>query len=71
MAQNFLYLAYEALGHPIGIAVPTNDPQRLRQRIYAERAAAKDPLLDCLALRISPSNPTGELWITKEKVEEK
>jgi hypothetical protein len=56
-------LLYEALASEWGIAVETSDPDRLKQRLYAERRKAADPALDALSLVTSPFNPGGELWI--------
>jgi hypothetical protein len=60
--KSYLYLAYEALRHQIGISIPTSDPQRLRTLLYKEREGI--PELSSLEFRLSPRNPDGELWIT-------
>jgi hypothetical protein len=62
---NLLELLYEAYRSEIGIIVQTNDPERLRQKLYAERK--KDPDLSCLSFRISPTSPDTELLIVKSK----
>lgn len=53
-------LLYEALNAPLGIVVETNDPERLRQKLYAERK--KSPEFDVLSFIISPMNKR-DLWI--------
>lgn len=59
---SYLYLAYEALRHQIGLVVPTSDPQRLRTLLYREREGI--PELANLEFRLSPRDPENELWIT-------
>lgn len=61
---SYLHLAYEALRHRIGIAVPTSDPQRLRVLLYREREGI--PELADLEFRLSPLDPENELWITNK-----
>jgi hypothetical protein len=61
---NLLELLYEAYRSELGIIVQTNDPERLRQKLYAERK--KDPDLACLSFRISPTSPETELFIVKK-----
>jgi len=61
---NLLEILYEAYRAELGIVVSTNDPERLRQKLYAERK--KDPELACLSFRISPTNPGAELLIIKK-----
>lgn len=59
---------YEALGEPIGLlclALPDFDTAR--QRLYAARAKAADPLLAQLQFRASPL-ADGNLLIVKEKI---
>lgn len=57
-------LLYEALHSPLGLAVETNDPQRLRQALYAAMKADSD--FASLALTPSRADPSGELWIIKK-----
>ena len=61
---NLLEILYEAYRSPLGVLVQTNDPERLRQKLYAERK--KDPDLACLSFRISPFNPSNELMVMKK-----
>lgn len=58
-----IHLLYEALIAEIGIVVSTNDPLKLRNRLYLEKK--KDPEFEKLSFFISPTNPTSELWIAK------
>lgn len=58
--MEILYAAYRS---ELGILVQTSDPEKLRQKLYAERK--KDPDLQCLSFRISPYNPEAELFILK------
>lgn len=61
MADSILELLYRAYRSHIGIVVRTSDPDRLRQKCYAERK--KDPDLNCLSFRISPIEPASRLFI--------
>ena len=63
--MNLLELLYDAYRSELGTKVQTTDPERLRQKLYAERK--KDPDLSCLSFRISPTNPSGELLIIKKR----
>lgn len=56
-------LLYQALAAELGIVVETNDPERLRQKLYPIRK--KWPDFECLAFVISPLNP-ADLWIIKQ-----
>lgn len=47
---------YQALQAEYGIEVLTDDPKRARMRLYEARRFAKDSALDCLQLRLSPSD---------------
>lgn len=63
-----LELWYTAFRSELGVVIETNDPERLRQKLYAVRKATDDPDLACLHLVISPLNP-GDLWIIKQPKE--
>ena len=58
-----LQLLYDAINAEYGIAVETNDPERLRQKLYPLRK--QDELFTPLAFVLSPFNPQ-ELWILKK-----
>lgn len=60
---NLLEILYSAYNAEIGVIVRTDNPERLRQKLYAERK--KDPDLACLSFRISPTNPDSELFIMR------
>jgi len=56
-----------------GRVVKTNDPELLKKRLYAVRADARklgDTSFDVLSFRTSPTDPSGELWLVKEKHEQ-
>lgn len=61
-----LHLLYEALTSPKGIVVESDDPERLRQKLYALRREIADASLEALSFVISPVNP-GHLWIVKKE----
>jgi hypothetical protein len=58
-----LQLLYDALHAPLGIEVETNDPERLRQKLYPLRKA--DETFADLAFILSPFD-TQKLWIVKK-----
>ena len=60
-----LELLYDALRAEHGIVVETNDPERLRMKLYAARK--EDPQLRVLAFVISPTEPQSHLWILKAR----
>ena len=59
-------LLYQALASESGIEVETSSPDRLRQKLYAERRKAEDPDLNSLSFVISPTHPTTHLWIIRK-----
>jgi hypothetical protein len=52
--QQLCLLLYQALAEPIGLAIQTSDPNRLRMQLYNARAKARDPDLAILQFRLSP-----------------
>jgi hypothetical protein len=61
--NDFAEILYAAFHSEFGVVVETNDPERLRQKLYPLRK--ENPDFDCLAFVISPLNPT-DLWIIKQ-----
>lgn len=57
-------ILYEALAADFGLVVATNNPQNLRAKLYAARRADAD--LEKLSIHLSPTNPSGELFIVKK-----
>lgn len=66
MDNNFLDLLYSAYHSSLGIVVETNDPERLRQKLYPLRK--ENPDFECLAFVISPLNGM-DLWIIRQPTE--
>jgi hypothetical protein len=62
--MDLLEILYAAYRSDLGVIVNTTDPERLRQKLYAERK--KDPDLACLSFRISPTMPESQLLIIKK-----
>lgn len=58
-------LLYEALNTEFGLIVTTNEPDRLKQKLYAIRK--EDPALGVLSLVTSPTAPAGEIWIVRKE----
>lgn len=63
MNEPLLELLYTAFHSEVGIVVETNDPNLLRQKLYAVRKQDAD--LQVLSFLTSPDKPAGELWIVK------
>ena len=56
----YVELLYEATRSPPGLVLETNDPERLRQRLYAIRK--DNPDFEALSFLISPFNGK-DLWV--------
>ena len=54
---------YTVLTEPFGVAIPTNNPQGLKQLITSIRNKLKDEMLSRFEIYTSPVNPTSELWL--------
>lgn len=59
-----LELWYQAIASDIGVCVETTDRHLMSQRLYAARAAAKDPDLDGVSIVMSPTDDS-HLWLIK------
>jgi len=57
-------LLYEALNAELGVIVTSPDPNRLRQRLYAEQR--RDPELACITISSSRSAPQTDLWLIRK-----
>jgi hypothetical protein len=57
----YLYRAYNS---ELGIVLRTNNPDRLRQKLYAERK--KDPDLACISINISKTQPESEILLVRK-----
>lgn len=58
-----IHYLYQALNSELGIVIETADPERLRQKLYAERK--KDPDLARISINISRTQPESQIWLTK------
>lgn len=58
-----IHYLYQALNSEHGIVLETTDPERLRQKLYAERK--KDPDLARISINISRTQPESQIWLTK------
>lgn len=56
---------YKALRSPYGVIIRTDDPVRMKQKLYQARAEVKDKDLDGIAICSSPTNET-HLWLVKK-----
>lgn len=54
---------YRAAHSPHGVVLRTNDPERLRQKLYRVRNSLSDSDLDNLRFTISRASPESELMI--------
>lgn len=61
--DDLLPLLYHALTTPLGVRIPTSNPQGLREMISRLRAKHKDPLLSRFRIETSATRPTEELWL--------
>lgn len=66
VSDNHVELLYAAFHSEFGVVVETNDPERLRQKLYPLRK--ENPDFEPLAFVISPLNPQ-DLWIVKQPKE--
>lgn len=62
---DWLSFWYQALASPLGVSLAVSDIDHAKQALYRARAAANDPQLSKLQLRVSPVLPKEELWIVK------
>lgn len=53
-----------AVESPHGIVVQTNDPERLKQKLYIEMK--KDEMFEVLSCCTSRTNPKSEVWLVKK-----
>jgi hypothetical protein len=60
-------ILYAALASPCGLVVYSDDPMKLRQRLYATRRDLAEPDLLGLSFLESPTNPDEHLWIVKQR----
>lgn len=67
MPEASLNLWYEALGTPLGIVIQTDNPEKLRQKLYRLREQANDPMLADISIVISPTVPGSHVWLVKRK----
>ena len=65
MAEASLNLWYEALGSALGIVVQTDNPEKLRAKLYRLRDEANDPMLKNISIVISPTMPGSHVWLVK------
>ena len=70
MPVGYLEYWYQALSSDIGIEIQTDNPERLRQRLYQERTKAIDPDLEGLSIIISPID-NSKIWIVKKHAPKK
>lgn len=64
--QQALSIWHRALTHPIGVGIRTRDPRAARSLLYNARANSGIPQLNGIAIRTSPVNPSGELWLLRD-----
>jgi len=60
---------YDALATQFGIILKSDNPEKLRERLYKLRGA--EPEFADLSFIISPLNPETDLWIVKRVNNEK
>lgn len=65
-AQLIEYL-YKALNSEHGVVISTDNPDLLRQKLYAARKT--DPDLAAISISTSRTNPSEELWLVNRNVQ--
>lgn len=65
MLPDLAFLLLRAIESPFGIKLSTNNPQVLRQRLYAERRKHGDTFTSLSFLQ-PPTNPSTSLWIIRK-----
>ena len=63
---DYVEFLYRALDAEVGIAISTNDPDRLQAKLYAARRATPDPKLAELSITPSRTAPGKELWVVRK-----
>lgn len=61
--SDLLTLMYDALASEFGIILRSDNPTKLRERLYPMRK--KDPSFEELSFVLSPTNPETDLWIIR------
>jgi hypothetical protein len=61
-------LWYAALASECGVAILTDDPAFLKQKLYAIRKGLSDPDLESISIMTSPTDP-NEIWLVKRAKE--
>lgn len=65
MNSEYLAHLYDALEQPLGIVLQTDNPERLRQKLYEIRREMS-PTFDNISFVISPTGPQDQLWLVKK-----
>ena len=66
-ATDLAFILLQASEAPYGIKLTTNNPQLLRQKLYAERRKHGDAFTHLTFIQ-PPINPTTSLWIIRKDV---
>lgn len=67
MTEASLNLWYEALGSSLGVVIETDNPEKLRAKLYRLREQANDPMLADISVVISPTVPARHVWLVKRQ----
>lgn len=67
--NELLTLLYDALASEYGIIIRSDNPLKLRERLYPMRKT--DPSFADLSFALSPSTPETDLWIIRRVKNEK
>lgn len=68
LRARIIELLYQAISHPLGIAVQTTNAGKLRTACYVVMKG--DTNFDDIKLTLSPVTPDTELWIRHEQKDE-
>lgn len=58
-------LWYDALNHPLGLWVQTDNKEKLCALLYSVRRALADPALNRVTIKTSPRDPKREVWLVR------
>ena len=64
--EGLVALLDRALHSPLGIAVRTSDPERLRQKLYATKRELASPDYEELLFKPANDRPQDTIWIIKK-----
>jgi hypothetical protein len=62
-----LAIWHKALSSPLGLCVRTRDPRLAKTLLYRARANSGIPQLNGISVRTSPTRPSSDLWLIRDR----